>query len=139
MKTALILGAAAVGAYFLFKYMQGAGGMTVGSSSAGAPTASGIAPGPTAAGTNAGAQMTAGAASNSQTGGVAVLGGILRSRVPAVGRLPPVSFSPRSPGVSINQVPPPSTPEVTSITNPTPPIRVNPSTGLVPLSRTRMF
>lgn len=138
MKTALILGAAAVGAYLLLKYMQGAGGMTIGSSSAGAPAASGIT-GPTAAGTTAGAQMTTGAAGNTLTGGTSVLGGILRARVGTVGGLPPVSFSPRSPGVSINQVPPPSTPEVTSITNPTPPIRVNPSTGLVPLARTRMF
>jgi hypothetical protein len=136
MKTALIIGAAAVGAYFLLKHLQstGAVGSLSGAMTTLPPAAPGMSDAPSAAGTNNGSQMALRAAMNVRVGSSAVLGGIVRVNARGVG-LPPTSFSPSSPGVSINQVPDPSTSKVNTITEPTPPVRINAATGLMPLTR----
>jgi len=133
MKTALILGAAAVGAYLLLRYMQGASS-PIGSLIPGAPAAPGMAPGPTAVGTPAGAQMRNGAPANTRVANAVVLGGIMRAGVARRLPEPPSSFSPSSPGVSINQVTTPDAPSVTTTTNPTPPLRINSASGLSPVT-----
>lgn len=132
MKTALILGGVAVGVYFLLKHLQGASTPLGSLAPSAPPAASGIAPGRTAASTLPGSQMRSYSAANTKPGNMVTLGGLLAVQQfrRSSDDLPPTSFTPSSPNVSINQVTPPDATKVSSITNPNPPMLINRSSGL---------
>ncbi len=134
MKTALILGAAAVGAYLLIKHMQGASTPIGSTAPSPPPVAPGIDPGRTAASTIPGSTMRSYAAANTNVGNMVALGGLLRvtlTQSPRPAALAPSSFTPSSPGVSINNVTPPQASKVGAITQPNPPMMINRPNGLV--------